>query len=233
VAAISDAYARYDSSSSRWLERFTANGGRVHCARGCAGCCNFPVQVSLAEALLVASALTLEQLEAMRVHAQKVMRNARKATDWNSYFQRHRVEVGFCPLLDLESGACTAYAVRPTRCRDTYSAFDAWFCGAGALESLNRAERREYDLEVQANPVTDGVTHYVAPLEELSAPVWDAAAETMRESWGLEVWGDFWVLTTLSQDEAFMDAVRAGARKQAVKRARALKLWHVEIVRIS
>jgi Fe-S-cluster containining protein len=232
VTAVVEAYTRYDSTSSRWVEQFTKSGGRVHCARGCASCCNFPVQVSLAEALLVASELTPDRLEAMRVHAEKVMCNAQRATDWNSYLTRHRTQVGFCPLLDLESGACTAYAVRPTRCRDTYSAFDAWFCGAGAVQSLSRAERREYDLQVRANPVTDGVTHYIAPLEELSTPVWDVAARAMRDSWGVEVWGDFWVLTTLSEDEVFMNAVRGGARKQAMKRARALGLWHVEIVRI-
>ena len=54
----------------------------------------------------------------------------------------------------------------------------------------------------------------------------------MRSAWGLEIWGDFWVLTTLTQDAAFMAAVRSGAAAQATRRAKALGLWHLEIVRI-
>ena len=90
----------------------------------------------------------------------------------------------------------------------------------------------EYNLEVKRNPVTDGVSHYVAPLEELGEPIWEAAGEAMRSTWNLEVWGDFWVLTTLSQDAAFMAAVRSGAAAKATRRAKALGLWHLEIVRI-
>ena len=100
------------------------------------------------------------------------------------------------------------------------------------MQRLTRSERLEYNREVKANPVTDGVSHYIAPLEELGEPIWEAAGEAMRSIWNLEVWGDFWVLTTLTQDAAFMAAVRAGAATRATRRAKALGLWHFEIVRI-
>ncbi len=232
VNAIKRAYTRYERQASTWINRYTLHGGTVFCGAGCFHCCNLPVRVSLLEAILTASVLSPAQLETVRLHAARVMRNASTATSWDAYFQRHRETVGFCPLLDQTAGTCTVYDVRPARCRDTFSAMHANYCKVGTLERMNRSERARYNREVKANPVTDGVTHYIAPLEDLGEAIWDAASRTMRREWGLEVWGDFWVLTTLTQDAAFMAAVRAGRVSQARKRARALGLWHVEIVQI-
>ena len=229
---VARAYARYAQQAGSWIQRFERQGGTVHCKSGCVHCCDFPVRCSLAEALLTASALSPEQLDAMRDRAHQVIANAGTAGSWDEYFQRHRREIGYCPLLDRQTGACTAYEVRPTRCRDTFSAMNARFCQVGTLEGLNRREQTEYAREVKANPATDGLSHYVAPLEDLSEPIWSEASRAMQGQWGLEIWGDFWVLTTLSQDRAFMAAVRAGQGGRAVKRAKALKLWNAEIVEI-
>jgi Fe-S-cluster containining protein len=232
VAALSRAYERFDQQAQRWLEAYTREGGTVHCAMGCLHCCNLPIQVSLLEALLTAASLSATQLDAMRVRAFQVIENARGATSWNEYVQRHRVQLGYCPLLDRRSGACGAYGVRPARCRDTFSAMNARFCQVGTLEGLNRRERQAYDREVRANPVMDGVTHYIAPLEDLGEAMWTVAGRAMRSAWGAEVWGDFWVLTALTQDEPFMTAVRGAQLRRALSRAKKLGLWHVEIVRI-
>lgn len=232
LEAVERAYAGYTQRSAAWLEGYARQGGVVHCRSGCMNCCNFPVQVSLAEALLTAAALSDFQMQAMRRHAARVMKNAKSASNWNEYFERHRTQVGYCPLLDLESGACSAYEVRPARCRDTFSALSSKFCEVGAMQRLSRAERADYNREVKANPATDGVNHYVAPLEELGEPIWEAAGDAMRSAWGLEIWGDFWVLTALTQDAAFMAAVRSGSAARATRRAKALGLWHLEIVRI-
>ena len=229
---VARAYARYAQQAGSWIQRFERQGGTVHCKSGCVHCCDFPVRCSLAEALLTASALSPEQLDAMRDRAHQVIANAGTAGSWDEYFQRHRREIGYCPLLDRQTGACTAYEVRPTRCRDTFSAMNARFCQVGTLEGLNRRERQEYAREVKANPATDGMSHYVAPLEDMSEPIWSEASRAMQGQWELEIWGDFWVLTTLSQDRAFMAAVRAGQGGRAVKRAKALKLWNAEIVEI-
>ena len=232
MSAVARAYAAYGQKAGRWIETFTRQGGTVHCHSGCVHCCDFPVRCSLAEALLTASGLTGEQIEAMKARASEVIANAQSAHGWDDYFQRHRREIGYCPLLSRETGACTAYELRPTRCRDTFSALCADYCRVGTLEHLNRTEKAEYTREVRGNPATDGLSHYIAPLEDLSEPVWDTAARVMRSTWGLEVWGDFWVLTALTQDTAFMTAVRAGQPARAVRRAKALGLWNAEIVEI-
>lgn len=232
MTAIVRAYARYSQQSSDWIDRYTRQGGTVHCGAGCAHCCNFPVRVSLVEALVTASQLAAAQMESMKTRAAEVIENARAASSWDDYFQRHRQRIGYCPLLDQSTGTCTAYEVRPARCRDTFSAMSADYCQVGTLEGMNRFERAQYKREVKANPATDGLSHYIAPLEDLGEAIWDVASRAMRQEWGLEVWGDFWVLTALTQDAAFMAAVRAGQVAQARKRAKALELWHIEIVQI-
>jgi Fe-S-cluster containining protein len=232
LATLSRAYERYGLQASDWIEEFTQQGGTVHCKSGCLHCCNLPIRVSLLEALLTVSQLSDLQLEAMQIRAREILENARVASSWDDYFLSHRQKIGYCPLLDQTTGACTAYEVRPGRCRDTYSAMNAHFCTVGTLENLNRRERSDYNREVIANPVTDGVTHYIAPLEDLGTNIWEVASDAMRSSWGFEIWGDFWVLTALTQDDAFMDFVRAGQVKQARKRAKTVGLFNIEILEI-
>ena len=232
LTALTRAYERYGLQATDWIENFTRQGGRVFCKSGCLHCCNLPIRVSLLEALLTASQLSGSQLESMRIRAHEIIGNARVATSWDDYFSSHRSKIGYCPLLDQNTGACTAYEVRPGRCRDTFSAMNAHYCTVGTLETMNRRERLEYDRDVEANPATDGVTHYVAPLEDLGTNIWEVASGEMRSGWGFEIWGDFWVLTALTQDDAFMLAVRAGRVKRARTRAKAIGLWNVEILEI-
>lgn len=220
------AYRRYERQAADWLAGYAERGGRVYCAAGCVACCNMPIRVSLAEALLVAHELNEGQAQEVAAHARKVLANARRAASEDEYVLRHRLEVGFCPLLDRQSGTCTQYAARPTRCRDTFSAFPAHYCQAGTWEAMTRREQAEYRREVARTPGTDGEWHFIAPLEHLSEPVWQAAARAMRSAWGLEVWGDFWVLTTLARDQDFMQAIMGGQGKQAWQAATKLKLAH-------
>ncbi|MBB5233417.1 YkgJ family cysteine cluster protein [Deinococcus budaensis] len=225
-------YAAYARRAAAWTARYQERGGRVFCGAGCFACCNMPIRVSLAEALLTAGALDAAQAAAVAAHARRVLHNARTAPDDETYVERHRREVGFCPLLDPRSGGCTQYAVRPTRCRDTFSALPARYCEAGAWEQMTRRERESYRREVARTPGTDGELHFIAPLEHLSEPVWAAAARAMRAEWGLEVWGDFWVLTTLARDPQFMAGVGRGDARGAWRAAKAAGLAHPAILEL-
>lgn len=219
-------YARYAQQAERWLGRYQQQGGRVYCGAGCFACCNMPIRVSLAEALIMTAALTPEQTRAVEAHARAAVTNARTARSDDQYVQRHRDEVGYCPILNRESGGCSQYDARPTRCRDTFSAFPATYCESGTLERMTRREQAEYRREVARTPGTDGELHFIAPLEHLSEPVWVAAARAMRQSWGLEVWGDFWLLTTLGADPKFMAAVAQGNARAAWQIASGRGLAH-------
>ncbi|MFC6750923.1 YkgJ family cysteine cluster protein [Deinococcus aquaticus] len=169
-----------------------------------------PIRVSLAEALIMTAALNPDQARAVEAHARAAVANARTARSDEQYVQRHRDEVGYCPILNRETGGCSQYEARPTRCRDTFSAFPATYCESGTLERMTRREQAEYRREVARTPGTDGELHFIAPLEHLSEPIWVAAARAMRQEWGIEVWGDFWLLTTLGADPKFMAAVTQG-----------------------
>ncbi len=231
LTKIARAYERFEQESNTWLKSYTASGGQVFCKAGCFHCCNLPIQVSLAESLYTVSRLEPEQQKAMQTRAYKVIENAKTSESWDMYFERHRQEIGYCPL--LENGKCSAYDARPARCRDTFSAFDSRFCAVGTLENLSKKEHLEYQRQVRKHPATDGQTHYIQPLEDIGASIWETASQAMRQAWGLEVWGDFWVLTALAADETFMEAIWAGQGKKAISRAKALGLWHLEIVQFS
>lgn len=223
---VQDAYRRYARQAGNWLTGYAARGGQVYCGAGCFACCNMPIRVSLAEALVTARALDAAQRAAVQAHARRVVENARTARSDEEYVQRHRTEVGYCPLLDRATGSCSQYDARPTRCRDTFSALPAVYCEAGTWEAMNRREREEYRRTVARTPGTDGELHFIAPLEHLSEPVWVAAARVMRQTWGVEVWGDFWVLTTLAADPAFMQALEAGQGRAAWQAAARRGLAH-------
>lgn len=232
TAPVRRGYERYARQAGTWLRGYEARGGRVYCGAGCFACCDMPIRVSLAEALITAQALDPVKAGAVERHARAALANARTARSDEEYVARHRQEVGFCPLLDRESGACSEYESRPTRCRDTFSAFPARYCASGTWESMSRREQEAYRREVARTPGTDGELHFVAPLEHLSEPVWVAAAKSMRQAWGLEVWGDFWVLTTLARDAAFMARIGVGDGRGAWKAAQRAGLAHPALLEI-
>lgn len=225
-------YARYDERARQWLAQYTARGGRVFCASGCFRCCDMPIRLSWPEALTVAQSMTEDQHRAMHAHAQKVWRNAHACRTSEEYVQKHRRNVGFCPLLNRETGSCSQYADRPTRCRDTYSGLPARFCAPGGVENLSREERRLYDTEVRGNKAMDGETHFLAPLENLSLPPWDKFAQMMRRDLGFEVWGDFAFLVCMTREEDFLAALKLRDARKVVGALKKAGLYHPEIVQI-
>ena len=231
LEALQRAYDRFGRRAGDWLERYEARGGRVYCAAGCFHCCDMPIRTNLLEALAVARSLDPARLAAMREHARKVWQNARRGHP-DTYAERHREQVGFCPLLDRAAGTCTAYGVRPTRCRDTYSALPARFCAVGGWEGLSRREREGYARTVARTPGTDGESHYLAPVEDLSLPVWEAGAQLMRELWGVELWGDFAVLVDFTQCPEVWAALESRRPRTVVKALKQAGLYHEEILEV-
>lgn len=225
-------YTRYDSRAKAWIESYTAKGGRLYCASGCFRCCDMPIRISWLEALTIAQSMTEEQFDAMTEHARKVWRNAHASEDGDAYVASHRKHVGFCPLLDRETGSCTQYANRPTRCRDTYSGLPARFCAPDGLQRLSRGERREYARTVREHPAMDGESHFLAPLEDLSLPAWKKFSEVMRRELGVEVWGDFAFLVAMTREEDFRDALKLRNKRAVIGALKGARLYHPEILQI-
>lgn len=226
------AYRKYDEHARDWIEGYTAQGGRIYCQAGCFKCCDMPIRISWAEALTISESLSDEQFLKVQRHAHKVWINAQKSRDSDEYAENHRKFVGFCPLLDKKSGGCTLYGDRPIRCRDTYSGLPAQFCGAGALDKLTPQERKNYQRTVRSGEVFDGYSHYIAPLEDLSLPAWKRFSLIMKREMGLEVWGDFWYLVTMTRNPEFVQALTLKNRKKVVQELQKIGLYHEEIVQV-
>lgn len=227
------AYARYDRQAQAWLAAYTARGGRVYCASGCFRCCDMPIRLSWPEALTIAGSMTEPQHRAMAAHARKVWHNAHHSRSAEEYVENHRRQVGFCPLLDRESGACTQYADRPTRCRDTYSGLPARFCAPGGVEQLRGEARRRYRQLVRTDPAMDGQSHFLAPLEDLSLPIWEAFSKMMRRDLGFELWGDFAFLVCMTREPAFVEALGLRTPRKVIAALRKAGLYHPEIVQVA
>ena len=138
VAAVVEADA--EENAQKMSER--VSGGRrlpLACTEGCSHCCRASVvRASTPEILRIASWLrehrTAEELALLQQRATEVS-EAIVALDAN---ERAKAKVA-CPLLDLETGRCTVYDVRPVPCRAYHS---------GSVEACKRALD-----EGEANPV--------------------------------------------------------------------------------
>src|SRR5690606_13531070 len=85
------------------------------CRRGCYFCCRETVDVSEVEAAALArhvEALPEEQKSAVLARLESYAEAVRR--DGLEMMRRKRVP---CAFLDLQSGACTVYAIRPYMCR--------------------------------------------------------------------------------------------------------------------
>lgn len=224
------ALSAYEAAAARWLSEYRADGGAVFCGAGCFACCSMPVRASLLEALALAEVLSEEQRAAVQEQAARVLALAGALPREADYAEAHRRTVGFCAL--LQGGRCSAYARRPIRCRDTYSALPATNCEPGVPATLPPPQRRAYRREVRRlahQGVGDGASHFIAPLERLSEPAWEHASAQMRGEWGFEVWGELSVMLSLALTPEVTRSLYSGER--ALTRAlRRSGLWHPEVV---
>ncbi|MBL8218964.1 MAG: YkgJ family cysteine cluster protein [Bryobacterales bacterium] len=108
-------------------------GEGMHCRKGCFGCCIGPFPITLMDAARLRAglaALPEEQRERIVQRAEQAvaeLRNLGYPGDGESGLLTflHAEEILFappyltlpCPVLDLESGACTLYEYRPIACR--------------------------------------------------------------------------------------------------------------------
>ncbi len=160
----------------------------IACAPGCASCCYTNVHASSPEILRIASyvkeKLAPDALAALRERAAATMKEI-VPLDIEG---RARARVA-CPLLDVATGSCTVYEVRPIACRAYHSA-DASLC-------KKAYEEADANPVLPINPVLFHVAHAhsfgmltgcvdagldVGPYD-LAACLPDALAEDLDERW--------------------------------------------------
>ena len=185
---------RLDHDLSAWQENYLAQGGRIHCARGCANCCNLAVETTLPEAMRIASLLKVGQIEDLQSYIDRLLPALSQITDLKSYLRLHRQKIGPCPFL-TEEGACGIYADRPLACRALLSTRNSDWCAVDFAD-LHPLEKEAFmsslDREVVAFP-----THYAAVPQQLATELEGELNHAMQESFGCRVSGNLPLLVWL------------------------------------
>ncbi len=108
------------------------------CAPGCAYCCHLVVFASVPELLALAAHLRAALSPAELEERTRAITDAALAVADLDQAARAASKRP-CPLLDVPSGQCTAYAARPLACR-AYNSCDAATCARAFDEALTRWE---------------------------------------------------------------------------------------------
>ncbi len=96
----------------------------VPCRPGCSGCCKRYLVVSVAEAFIILSELVTSGKWKEAKKAAKEQLSAAKEAQPEAWFK-----MGIpCPVLDKESGTCTAWGVRPAACSTHFVQSDPELC---------------------------------------------------------------------------------------------------------
>lgn len=198
-----------DMLSAAWMTEYSAAGGRIFCGRGCRGCCSLVVNTTSAEAVRIASVLTEQQAEAVRLHVDRLRQTMTVGMKLKEYLGMHRREIGFCPLLGAD-GACSSYAVRPLSCRSLLSTKESRWCSED-FSLLPAAEKQDF-LESLERSAVAFPTHYVASTQEMAREMEERANRLMIEHFGFALYGNMTVLVHLAREHDLTDACSAGKK---------------------
>ncbi len=128
------------------------------CVKGCAHCCTVPVQVSLIEASYIAQQTS-----------HKLQRSVK------SRYKMPPLVTSYCPLLDQETGTCSAYEYRPLACR-LFATFDSWsFC--------EKNDQKHYIHCFESQPIFKVVHNFLLIQSQHSADAESLAAVAEIRDW--------------------------------------------------
>ena len=156
-------YTRYERELQAWIASYERG---VSCCKGCCECCNVSVGLYLPEVLVLANSLSDKQYARVFEHAQRVLAYA---NDTPNYLEGFRYsEIGWCPFLDTESGACTIHPYRPASCRYLYSNMPPAYCVTGIEKQLDRHPEQYEKFLQQLDPdVNEEGLPYIEPLQDI------------------------------------------------------------------
>ena len=218
-----------DHEISAWQKSYLAQGGHIHCARGCSNCCSLAVETTLPEAMRIASLLNVEQAGPLQHYIDRLFTAISQITDLKSYLRLHRQKIGPCPFL-TEEGACGIYFCRPLACRALLSTRNSDWCAVDFAD-LHPLEREAFmsslDREVVAFP-----THYAAVPQHLAAEREGELNHAMQESFGTRVSGNLPLLVWLELKHNF-SALLTESLQAAKERLSSLQLDRSCVIRLA
>lgn len=216
---------RLDAAIAAWLPQA---GSRIHCGRGCSGCCTLNVALTLAEALPLAASLDAAQRQGIAARVAALQALLPGCADRKVFLRAQRT-LGPCPLLAAD-GACAVYPLRPLACRALHSTRDRAWCGVD-FATLHPLEREAFlsslDPAVVAFP-----SHYARVPRELAAAAEDRLLKAMHAAWGFALTGHLAVLLQLAAEPDFVASLESGPETVAAHLAASsldhpfLVTWH-------
>ena len=218
-----------DLGIGSWAGEYRAEGGMVHCGRGCGGCCTLTVNAVFTEALAIASRLDEPRAERLSAHVRRLTALAAAAADLKDYLRLHRREMGPCPFLD-DTGACTVYPVRPYACRGLIATRESRWCTADF--SLLPAAEKEAFVAGLDRSVVDFPMHYAAHPRELAREMESHATRRMAETFGFSLYGSLPLLVHLERAHD-LSAVIATGREETVALLRQLGVLNPFLVTLT
>lgn len=207
LSEATDRQRLFDSLSAREVASYAANGGSIHCARGCSGCCTLAVNCTAPEALLISQSLDDAQRAALAAYIEQLKGKLATATDLKSYLRIHRKELGGCPF--LENSICTVYDKRPLSCRSLLSTKESRWCAVDFSE-LGQEEKHSF-VESLDRPNVAFPMHYLAATQNLAQGLESQLAMLMMQQFGLAIYGSMPVLVYLFSEHRFSKAIESGA----------------------
>jgi Fe-S-cluster containining protein len=186
---------------------YTAAGGRIHCVKGCSGCCTLVVNCSFTEALRVAAALPPEAGPALRGFAERLAEIAEEARDLKGYLGLYRQRMGGCPFLDGE-GSCSVYTERPISCRALLSTREPHWCSAD-FSKLSAEEKRTFVESLDRSAVSFPL-HYLRSPQNLGRELETQAAERLLATCGVSLYGSLPYLVHLELEVGLSAILRQG-----------------------
>lgn len=202
-------HARMDSAVGAWRETYAAEGGKIHCGRGCANCCRLAVEATYGEALHAVEALSCRHLGLLREWVERLKKNTAGSADLKEYLRRYRQTMEGCPFLE-EDGACGIYEVRPLACRSLQSTRNPDWCGVD-LGSLHPLEQKAF-LSSLDPAVVAWPTHYAAAPQQAGRELESAISLRMAQLYGFSLSGNFPFLVWLIRERDLGGAICEGEK---------------------
>lgn len=203
----------FDQFCAAWSADYARSGGRLHCGRGCSGCCSLTVNCTAPEALAIARSLTPEQAARVRALLPVIRDCAEQAANLKEWLTLYRREVGPCPLLETDGG-CGIYRLRPLSCRSLLSTREPAWCVTD-FSALSSAEKQAF-MEGLDRSAVAFPTHYAATPQEVAQELELAALTAMERSCGWSLIGNLPWLVGLALElplEELMTQPAATARR--------------------
>lgn len=197
----------FDREMADQVRAYCLTGKRIHCGKGCRGCCNLAVNCIYTEAIGVAATLTGEQSERVRSHGDRMLHCIAEATDFKSYLKIQRQVIGYCPLLAVD-GSCGIYDHRPFSCRSLLSTMESSWCEVD-FSLLGSADKEAFMASLDRPAVTFPM-HYLAAGQLLGQQLESEAALAMAAQFGIMLSGNLPFLVYLEQEHALSTIIPQG-----------------------